>query len=195
MWRATEMTAVEERPMIKDRMVRLFESLEVPEGFKVELLRGEIVMMAGPDWVHNDIVEYVADQIPRERWQRKQTQDIALPGESSVPQPDLVVLEREVYQRPGRYVPCEVVTLLVEVVSKTSAHRDYAIKRSLYAAGRVPAYLIIDPLIGRCTFLTEPTGTGDKADYRTQRTSMFGEPVPIDVLNLKLETTEFRTLS
>ncbi|GGN42036.1 hypothetical protein GCM10012285_21900 [Streptomyces kronopolitis] len=62
---ATEMTTVDER-----RMTELFENLEVPEGVKVELLRGEIVLMAGPDLVHNPIVEAVFDQIPREKWHR-----------------------------------------------------------------------------------------------------------------------------
>lgn len=36
MWRATEMTAVDERGMTK-----YFEELEPPEGVKVELLRGK----------------------------------------------------------------------------------------------------------------------------------------------------------
>jgi Uma2 family endonuclease len=189
------MTAVEERSMTDDRMTRLFEDLEVPEGIKAELLWGEIVMMAGPDWVHNMIIQLVVDQISRDRWDRVQTQDVAIPGANSIPQPDLVVLERGAFQGPGRFLPCELVTMVVEVVSKTSAHHDYKTKRSMYAAGQVPAYLIIDPVVGRCTLLTEPTGTDFDADYRAQRTSSFGEPVPIDLLGVKLETSEFQTLS
>ncbi len=52
------MTAVDER-----EVTDIFENLDVPEGFKAELLRGDIVMMAGPDRVHNWIVECVQDQI------------------------------------------------------------------------------------------------------------------------------------
>ncbi|MFJ2594571.1 hypothetical protein [Streptomyces erythrochromogenes] len=63
-------------------------------GFKIELLRGDIVMTAGPDVVHNDIVETVQDQIPRASWRRLQTQDIAILEETSEPQPDFVVMER-----------------------------------------------------------------------------------------------------
>ena len=72
------MTAVEDRPMTTD-IVKFFENSEFPEEFKVELLRGEIVMTAGPDVARNDIVEAVVDQIPRRRWRRLQTQDIAMP--------------------------------------------------------------------------------------------------------------------
>ena len=91
-------------------------------------------------------------------------------------------------------MPSEMVTMLVEVVSKTSVHRDYVTKRSIYAAGRVPAYLVIDPLVGKCVLLTEPTGVGEEADYRMKRTTKFGEPVPLDVLGVTLDTSEFGTL-
>lgn len=186
------MTAVDERPTT--RAARIFEDLEVPEGFKAELLRGDIVMMAGPDRVHNGIVESVQDQIPHERWRRLQTQDIAIPSEASEPQPDLVVLERGAVEGPGRLVPASAVTLLLEVVSKSSVDRDYGVKRSIYAAGRVPAYLIIDPMAAHCVLLTEPTGSGEEADYQVERTTKFGDPVPLDVLGVELDTSEFQTL-
>ncbi|MEU7601022.1 Uma2 family endonuclease [Streptomyces sp. NPDC040724] len=186
------MTAVDDR-LITDA-AQAFEDLEVPEGFKAELLRGDIVMMAGPDRVHNRIVLSVLDQIPRDRWERLQTQDIAIPGESSEPQPDLVVLENGSEPGPGRLIPAPAVTMLVEVVSKNSANADYGIKRSMYAAGRVPAYLIIDPFEAECLLLTEPTGAGEDADYKVERRVQFGEPVPLAVLDIKLDTGEFGTL-
>jgi Uma2 family endonuclease len=187
------MTAVDERRMAE--AAEFFENFEPPEGFKVELLRGEIVMMAGPDWVHNTIVQSVQDQIPSDRWHRVQTQDVAIPGETSEPQPDLVVVERGAFKGPGRLVPAPVVTMVVEVVSKSSADRDYKLKRSMYAAGRIPAYLILDPFTARCVLLTDPAGAGDDADYRGQHTSKFGEPVWIEALELSLDTTDFQRLS
>ncbi|WP_234323521.1 hypothetical protein [Streptomyces sp. NRRL F-2580] len=42
--------------------------------------------------------------------------------------------------------------------------------------------------------LTEPFGAGEEADYRTERTGTFGEPVPLDVLGVTLDTAEFDTL-
>lgn len=202
------MTIVEERPAAPrekrmappmtdphtSRSIRAFEELEVPEGFKAELLRGEIVMMAGPDLVHNRIVTSIADQIPAARWDRLQTQDVAIHSEASEPQPDLVVLEREAGPESGRLLPSESVTLVVEVVSQTSVHRDYVLKRSLYAAGRVPGYLVVDPLAGKCFLLTEPFGEGQEADYRVQRMALFGDPLPLDPLGTKLDTGEFQTL-
>ncbi|MFK0045747.1 Uma2 family endonuclease [Streptomyces sp. NPDC090741] len=80
------------------------------------------------------------------------------------------------------------------VLRETSKLRDYVTKRSIYAAGGIPTYLIIDPFQARCVVLTEPFGTGEEADYRTERTSKFGEPVPLDALGLTLDTMEFGTL-
>ncbi|MFG2492243.1 Uma2 family endonuclease [Streptomyces caniferus] len=183
------MTAVDER-----RMTELFENLEVPEGVKIELLRGNIVMMAGPDVVHNDIVEAVLDQFPRKKWRRLQTQDVALHQESSEPQPDLVLVERGTGPDSGRMMPPEVIKMVVEVVSKTSVDHDYVIKRSIYAASRLPLYLIIDPLVAHCVLLTGPTGAGETADYRSQTIHKFGDPVPLDQLDVVLDTSEFGTL-
>ncbi|MEU2717181.1 Uma2 family endonuclease [Streptomyces sp. NPDC007205] len=184
------MTAVEDRPMTTDIM-KYFENFEFPEEFKVELLRGEIVMMAGPDVAHNDIVEAIVDQIPRRQWRRLQTQDVAILEETSQPQPDLVVVERGAGPGQGRLMPSEVITMLVEVVSKTSVERDYGVKRSIYAAAKVPTYLIIDPVMAQCVLLTEPTGHGEYADYRRQRITKFGDMTPLEPIGIELDTSEF----
>ncbi|MGW7662047.1 Uma2 family endonuclease [Streptomyces sp. NPDC054756] len=182
------MTAVDERGMTK-----YFEELEPPEGVRVELLRGEIVMMASPDLVHNMIVEDVLDQIPRKRWSRLQTQDIDIPDEASEPVPDLVVLERAARPASGALLPSSLVTMVVEVVSRTSIQRDYEIKRSIYAAGKVPVYLIVDPIMAQCVLLTRPVGRRDDADYQRQQVTKFGAPLPLEELGLELDTTEFGT--
>ncbi|MBD9703321.1 Uma2 family endonuclease [Streptomyces caniscabiei] len=189
MWRATEMTAVDERGMAE-----FFAGFEPPDGVKMELLRGEIVMMSSPDLVHNRIVTAVQDQIPRQRWERLQTQDVDIVDEASEPVPDLVVLENDLSPETGRLLSSRLITLLVEVVSKTSVDRDYGVKRSIYAAGQVPAYLIIDPIMSQCVLLTEPLGAGDAADYQVQRITKFGDPVPLDLLGVELDTSTFGTL-
>ncbi|MBV6702524.1 Uma2 family endonuclease [Kitasatospora aureofaciens] len=180
---------------IDDRVIGIFENLEVPEGYKAELIRGEIVMMAKPDRVHNWIVEAIQDQIPRLRWHRSVTQDINLPGLTSEPQPDLVVYERDAVEGPGRLVPAPLLTLVVEVVSKTSVLRDYRTKRELYAEGTIPVYLIVDPIKAVCVLLTEPSRASASGlpDYVSERTTKFGEPVPLDLLGITLDTSEFQT--
>ncbi|MFD9126279.1 Uma2 family endonuclease [Kitasatospora sp. NPDC059571] len=141
------------------------------------------------------MIESIQDQIPRARWHRGQTQDLAIPGEPSEPQPDLVVYERGAVDGPGRLVPAAALALVVEVVSKTSADRDHRTKREMYAAGGIPAYPVVDPLQGECTLLTEPTEENAKGlpDHLSARTSRFGATVLLDVLGIILDTTEFQT--
>ncbi|AUG77166.1 hypothetical protein CFP65_2328 [Kitasatospora sp. MMS16-BH015] len=182
---------------VDDRVTAIYENLEVPEGFKAELIKGEIVMLAGPDRVHNWIVESILDQIPRAGWHRAQTQDIAIPGQASEPQPDLVVYERGAVEGPGRLIPAAAVTMVVEVVSKTSVDRDHRTKRLMYAEGAIPVYLIVDPLQGVCVLLTEPSEetVSGLPDYCSERTSRFGADIPVEVLGITLDTTEFQTYS
>ncbi|WP_311044727.1 MULTISPECIES: Uma2 family endonuclease [unclassified Streptomyces] len=171
-----------------------FAEFEPPEGLRAELLRREILLTGGTDIAHNRIVSEVTGQIPHDRWQRFATQHLSIPGEVSKPQPDLVVMERGRCQGSGWLVPASDVTLLLEVVSLRSADRDYGLKRSIYAAGRIPAYLIVDPYDARCVLLTEPDGAGEDADYEVQRTVSFGVPLRVDTLGIKLDTSRFGTL-
>ena len=85
--------------------------------------------------------------------------------------------------------------MVVEVVSRNSGDRDYKLKRTIYAAGRVPAYLIIDPFTAKCVLLAQPKGAGCGADYQEEHTIPFGRPLHIDALDLTLDTEEFQTLS
>jgi Uma2 family endonuclease len=84
--------------------------------------------------------------------------------------------------------------MVVEVVSKSSVHQDYVIKRSIYAAGKIPAYVILDPIMAHCVLLTKPSGQGEDADYLSQEIIKFGDPVPLEALGLELDTKEFGTL-
>ncbi|MFG2134375.1 Uma2 family endonuclease [Streptomyces sp. NPDC048751] len=174
-------------------MIKFFAECEPAEGIRVELLRGEIVMSRSPDLVHNRNVTEMADQIPSERWSRLQTQCVDMLDEVSAPVPDLVVYERGTGPDRGALMPAGVVTMLVEVVSGISVHRDYGVKRSTYAAARVTAYLIIDPVMAHCVLLTEPTGRGEDADYRCQRLTKYGDVTPLEPLGIGLDTTRFGT--
>ncbi|MGX9889927.1 Uma2 family endonuclease [Streptomyces sp. NPDC002276] len=182
------MTVVDERGL-----AHYLDKFEPPEGVKAELLRGVIVMMASPDLVHNLVVLHTQRQIPMDRWYPIQTQDVDIVGEESVPIPDLVVVAPDVLPASGHLLPSQLVTMVVEVVSKSSVHQDYLVKRSIYAAGKVPAYLILDPIMAQCVLLTKPAGQGEDADYLSQEIIKFGNPVPLEVLGLELDTSEFGT--
>jgi Uma2 family endonuclease len=174
-------------------MIRFFQQLQPPEGVRAELLRRTVVMTPSPDLLHNETVTDVVDQIPRRHWSRLQALHVDMVDDVSVPVPDVVVVERGVGPREGPLMPSGAITALVEVVSRESVDRDYGLKRSIYAAARVPAYLIIDPVMAQCVLLGEPKGDAEDADYRWQRKALFGEPMPLEPLGIELDTSEFGT--
>ncbi|MGW5104344.1 Uma2 family endonuclease [Streptomyces sp. NPDC004100] len=176
-------------------MAKYFGEFVPPEGVKAELLRGVIVMTIGSGIVHNRIVAKVQDRIPRQPWAPLQRQGIEILGEVSEPVPDLVVLAHDHLPDSGRLLPSRLITMVVEVVSEPSVHYDYVVKRPVYAAGKIPAYLVIDPIMDHCVLLTKPTGQGEEADYRRQEIVEFGDPLPLDDLGIELGTDEFGTSS
>ncbi|MGW0764313.1 Uma2 family endonuclease [Streptomyces sp. NPDC002676] len=173
-------------------MLKFLEEFEPPEGVRTEFLRGEIWMTPNAGLVHNLIVTEVQDQIPRERWRRLQNQYVDMIPAGGLVVPDLVVTERGSGPDHG-VMPAGAVSMLLEVVSGSSAHRDYRVKRSIYAAAKLPAYLITDPVMAQCVLLTEPVGTGEDADYRRQRITKFGDLTRLEPIGIELDTSEFAT--
>jgi Uma2 family endonuclease len=133
-------------------------------------------------------------QIPLEHWYSLRTQDVDIIDEASEPFPDLVVVAPEILPASGRLLPASLITMVVEVVSRTSVERDYCVKRSIYAAGGIPVYLIVDPVMAQCVLLTRPEGEGESADYKGQTKRKFGEPLRIEALGVELDTSGFGTL-
>jgi hypothetical protein len=76
---------------ITDPGLELGERMEPMDGFRMEYLGGEIVMMTTPNAFHNRGVELVRDALPSERFARRSTQAVAISGRTDRPDPDLTV--------------------------------------------------------------------------------------------------------
>ncbi|MEU7020219.1 Uma2 family endonuclease [Streptomyces sp. NPDC046203] len=178
-----------------DDLVRRWESMDWPEGCKVEIVEGIITVAPLPTVQHGSITAKVHRWLIHgisEEVNVYQSLALAIPERSSLYVPDLVVVpEAAVDQATGSSFPAEVAELVVEVTSKGNAHHDRVRKLRGYAAGGVPLYLLIDRWVaGR------PTATlyGEPKNglYRVLEVVEFGEkirlPAPFD---LTLDTSEF----
>ncbi|WP_405447270.1 Uma2 family endonuclease [Streptomyces achromogenes] len=172
------------------QLIEFFLGLRPPEGARAELLRRTIFITPPPDVVHDENLAAVVDQLPRTRGAPLGNRPVDMLEDVSVPVPDAVVVEHDALA-PGSMVPSASVAGVVEVVSRRSVERDYAVKPSIYAAAGVPAYLIVDPLAGLCLLLAEPAGEGEYAGYRWQRGAEFGERMPLEPFGVALDTTGF----
>jgi Uma2 family endonuclease len=181
------------------------------DGTRVEIIGGEIFVSPGPRMQHNGIVNDIEDGLnlrrfadPDFRWRKFQTADLNLEQLSDGYVPDLVVLDRAVFdlvrRADLRHLAPDQVSLVVEVTSPSTAALDRApgprrtsdTKWNGCARTGVPFYLLVDrdPAIARVLLFGEPDiGTGS---YRKLRTWRFGEPVVLPApFGFEIDTSEW----
>ncbi|MEU3146597.1 MULTISPECIES: Uma2 family endonuclease [unclassified Streptomyces] len=73
--------------------------------------------------------------------------------------PDLAIL-REDSRREGKRYSFEDVLLISEVVSTSSARKDYDDCTTKYGRYGIPIYLVVDPYAQEVVLHTQPTATG-----------------------------------
>ncbi|MFF8427145.1 Uma2 family endonuclease [Streptomyces sp. NPDC016566] len=83
--------------------------------------------------------------------------------------PDLAIL-REDARREGKRYSFEDVLLISEVVSTSSARKDYDDCTAKYGRYGIPIYLVVDPYAQEVVLHTRPTGTG----YIAAHTHKYG---------------------
>lgn len=83
--------------------------------------------------------------------------------------PDLAIL-REDAEKQGKRYSFEDVLLIAEVVSVSSARKDYDDCAAKYGRYGIPVYLVVDPYAAEVVVHTQPTGTG----YIAAHTHQYG---------------------
>lgn len=83
--------------------------------------------------------------------------------------PDLAIL-REDARRESKHYSFEDVLLISEVVSTSSARKDYDDCTAKYGRYGIPVYLVVDPYARDVILYTEPTASG----YSTAHTRAYG---------------------
>ncbi|WP_052745623.1 Uma2 family endonuclease [Allosalinactinospora lopnorensis] len=186
---------LEDRPAAAPRHGGLrawVEHLDVPEGFRAEIIRGTIVMSPVPSFKHGDIVHQIQEQLSGRLDNRIARQMYAVaspldPDDYSVP--DLAIVPEEVRREEGWLVPADAVDLVVEVVSPTNATNDTTVKPLDYAEWGIPQYLLVDPRTGAIRLHWDSDGR----KYRAQQNIEFGEPLTLQVplKDIEIDTSDF----
>ncbi|GAA1149534.1 MULTISPECIES: Uma2 family endonuclease [Streptomyces violaceusniger group] len=142
------------------------------EGFKIEVVGGQIVMTPQSDiqsWTIRRVQNAAeASGIAEERL----LSDVLIQFPGEPPRvPDVTILE-DGAKEPYSY---DDVLAAVEIVSTEDDDNDYVIKLKQYARFGIPTYLIIDPFRGQCTLLTRPKG----GTYASRDDYAYGETVTL----------------
>ena len=124
--------------------------LDTPGDERYELLDGELILVASPNRNHQTTSMELGSRMhsfAKENdlgWVFHAPYDVLL-TESNVVQPDLLFISKE---RKHISTPANIQgapNLIVEILSPSSARRDWGYKRELYASHEVNEYWIVDP--------------------------------------------------
>lgn len=126
-----------------------WQQVDMPEGWRVEIVRGTVTLSPPPGRAHNSIADLVHRALAQAIAPDLgifQTLGVSVPAQSGLFIPDLVVFRRDDLESgpDGLPMPVGKALLVVEITSRDNADTDRQTKLSGYAHGRVPLYLLID---------------------------------------------------
>ncbi len=191
------MTAMAHEPLThSDVVLEGFLALDTPEGFRAELIEGEIVVTPPPDGEHEDYIDLILTQVKahsRTSMQFSGHKGLKLdsggacPKNYAIPDATFAPASLRLFRGADPWMPCEGVAMVVEVTS-TRAVANRESKRRCYARGGIPLYLLVDRDSSSLTLFSDPEGD----DYLQARKGPFGNPMPLpEPFGFELDTSEF----
>jgi Uma2 family endonuclease len=167
------------------------EKMPVPEGFRVEIVGGNVYMtpQRGTHWTIIFKIAMAIDKRFGEDTKVFSDVRIDFPGHENGFCPDVAKLRDGAEQDDNGHWRYTDVEFVAEVISRGTAANDYGPKKTAYAVAEVPLYLIADPYQGRCHIFTHPKD----GEYITETTVGFGHDLDLTdtVLGLTLRTDTF----
>lgn len=177
--------------MTRAELAELSERLDVPNGYRVEIINGSIVVSPTPMIDHAKIVRLVrkalASAMPDEALDFENvTIEIAATGERYIP--DVLIVPESAAPKGEWLLNAEDCLLAVEVTSPSNPEDDRIKKPHGYASAGVPLYLLVDALERSVTLFSSPFGNV----YHGQFTIDFGEKIRIpEPFDVTIDTAEF----
>ncbi|MFF5039501.1 Uma2 family endonuclease [Streptomyces nigra] len=172
-----------------------FLALNPPQGFRAELVEGEIVVTPPPDGDHEKYISRIVRQVikhSRTDMDFSENKGLRLRSGDACPEnhviPDVIFapLASDLFGGAGPWMPLDGVAMAVEVTAG-NLRKDRELKRRCYARGGVALYLLLD----RDTAQTTLFGSPGKDDYREHHTRPLGRPVTLPApFAFELETTD-----
>jgi hypothetical protein len=174
---------------------RAWLELDLPGGWKTEVVAGTMALSPPPDRRHDELVDDVTkaftSALPAQ-WSVHQRFGMLIAGEKRIYRPDVVVLPPGAPVECPKYVLSSHALLVAEITAKDNPAPERTAKTRAYARGGVAVYLLVDPWDEpgpRVTVFSEPA----RGTYHRSVTWAFGAririPSPVDV---ELDSGSFR---
>ncbi|MEO3785397.1 Uma2 family endonuclease [Actinocorallia sp. B10E7] len=188
-----------EQPFDEDEsLLQYFLALETPEGFRAELVEGEIVVSPPPGGYHEHALSRIVRQMVKEaavlmdfsgnRGVRLR-RDGLRPKNHVIPDAVFAPAEMALFASDESWMEPEGVAMVVEVTS-SNPDRDRTVKRRCYARAGIPLYLLVDQSARTVTLFNDPDVKNN--DYRTSVREDYGTAIELpEPFGFKLETSGF----
>lgn len=164
------------------------DELEVPDGFRVEIIGEELVVSPTPIGPHGYLLFLLQSMLTPKRPHgtavvQNITVEVAATGERYVP--DLMVYPAQPLIDEHRWIfPAEEALLVVEVLSPSNPENDRVRKLRGYARAHIPLYLLVDTERKEVLVFSDL----ERDVYRTHTTAAFGSTVSLpEPLNVELD--------
>jgi Uma2 family endonuclease len=186
------MTREPEAPV--DSTLQYFLSLDTPEGYRAELIDGEIVVTPPPNGNHERVISRIVEQVfagSATRMDFAGHKGLVFPVAPSQNRviPDITFAPRDLdlFRDAPPWMSPRGVAMVVEVTSSSPDH-DRSGKRHGYATAKIPLYLLVDRQQGQATLFSDPV----RDDYTTQTQVTFGGSIKLPPpFSFTLETEDF----
>ncbi|MGW2701024.1 Uma2 family endonuclease [Streptomyces sp. NPDC001340] len=174
-----------------DEWFERLERMPVPEGFRVEIVGGDVYMTPQRN-THWQIIRRVLRALENRFGEDVMVfSDVRIdfPGHKNGFCPDIAMLKDSAKPDDKDHWRYQDVQFVAEVISEGTAPNDYGRKKTAYALAEVPLYVIADPYQGRCFVYTDPKD----GDYENRTPVDFGTDIDLTgtVVDLVLKTDDF----
>ncbi|CAL9504085.1 hypothetical protein SUDANB145_03482 [Streptomyces sp. enrichment culture] len=180
------MTVMAERPTMSGTESQSFgellvalDDLDVPDGFRAEIIRGNIVVSPWSKAYYLDVMELVCEQL---RPHLPEAHRISygpflfvFPQAERAYGPDIHVTPRRASRTGDNHLDGESLSFVAELTSPSTRDDDLVDKVEVYGRAGVPVYLVLDMQEEQATVLWTPSAKG----YDSRITRPFGEKLPL----------------
>lgn len=186
------MTLMTERPTTSgtepcsgfEELLDLLDELNVPDGYKAEIIRGNIVVSPWSKGYYTRVMRLVCRRL-ESRLPEGHQMDYApllfvFPGEASAFGPDIYAAHEQVLETESSHLDGEGLSFAAELTSPSTRNNDLTVKADVYARVGVPVYLLLDMQEEQATVFWTPSVKG----YESHCTMPFGGCCPCLPLRL-----------
>ncbi|QKW06463.1 Uma2 family endonuclease [Streptomyces sp. NA04227] len=193
------MSLMLERPTTDGTAPREFEALcaaldelNVPDGYKAEVIRGNIVMSPWSRAYYLTVMDLVCDRLrPHLPDGHRISSSPALytfPDVERAYGPDIHVAHERTRRSTSHLLDGEGLSLVGELTSTSTRDTDWTDKAEHYSKAGVPVYLLLDMQEESATVLWSPSAKGYAAHFTVPFGDKLHIPAPFDCI---LDTTGF----